>query len=260
VHPPIPRQSVHDRAARRVDDDAGLDAGTASALAAARRRAVRDGDPQIDTAHLLHSLLEYDPEVRAVLDGGPRLARLLGYLVQRSIGYGLRWQSGVEDSGAVPVVPGAAEGWSPVAAAALSYARARAGRRGERQARGVDLLAGIVAAPEARAVEVLGRAGVDVARLRARIDEPPVDDWPLDGEPIDDRRPLESRPFDDRSFDDRPIEGRPFGDRPIEGRSFGDRPVGDRLIEDPRIDGRVLDVPLIEGASQECAAGGEPGL
>jgi hypothetical protein len=267
-----------------VDDDAGLGPELASVLTAARRRAVRDGDRQIDTAHLLHSLLDYDPEVRALLDG-PQLARLLGYLVQRSIGYGLRWQSGVEDSGAVPVVPGAAEGWSPVAAAALSYACGRAAGRGADRACGTDLLAGIIADPGARAVEVLGRAGVDVARLRARIDEPSVDDWPLDGEPIDDRRPLEGRPFDDRSiegrsiegrpFGDRPIEGRPiegrsiegrpFGDRPIEGRSFDDRPVddrpvGDRLVEGPRIDGRVLDVPLIEGASQECAAGGEPGL
>ena len=259
MQPRIPRQSGRDQGTHRVDDDAGLGPELASVLTAARRRAVRDGDRQIDTAHLLHSLLDYDPEVRAFLDG-PQLARLLGYLVQRSIGYGLRWQSGVEDSGAVPVVPGAAEGWSPVAAAALSYACGRAAGRGADRACGTDLLAGIIADPGARAVEVLGRAGVDVARLRARIDEPPVDDWPLDGEPIDDRRPLESRPFDDRSFDDRPIEGRPFGDRPIEGRSFGDRPVGDRLIEDPRIDGRVLDVPLIEGASQECAAGGEPGL
>jgi hypothetical protein len=242
-----------------VDDDAGLGPALASVLTAARRRAVRDGDRQIDTAHLLHSLLDYDPEVRALLDG-PQLARLLGYLVQRSIGYGLRWQSGVEDSGAVPVVPGVAEGWSPVAAAALSYACGRAAGRGADRACGTDLLAGIIADPGARAVEVLGRAGVDVARLRARIDEPSVDDWPLDGEPIDDRRPLEGRPFDGRS-----IEGRPFGDRPIEGRSFDDRPVddrpvGDRLVEGPRIDGRALDVPLIEGASQECAAGGEPGL
>ncbi|MER7497918.1 Clp protease N-terminal domain-containing protein [Streptomyces pharetrae] len=174
MHSPIPRQSDHDRAARRVDDDAGLGAELAPVLAAARRRAVRDADRQIDTAHLLHSLLEYDPEVRAVLDGGPRLARLLGYLVQRSIGYGLRWQGSVEDSGALPVVPGA-EGCSPVAAAALSYARARAGRRGEIRARGVDLLAGIVVAPEARAVEVLGRAGIDVAGLRARIGGPVLD-------------------------------------------------------------------------------------
>lgn len=81
-------------------------------VSGARRRALRDGDRVIDTAHLLHSLLECDPEVRAVFESGPQLARLLAYLVQRSIGYGLRWQGGVEDSGAVPVVT-QAEGFSP---------------------------------------------------------------------------------------------------------------------------------------------------
>ncbi|MDV6290402.1 Clp protease N-terminal domain-containing protein [Streptomyces sp. UP1A-1] len=98
----------------------------APVVTGARRRAVRDGDRQIDTAHLLHSLLEHDADARAVLGDGPRIARLLGYLVQRSIGYGLRWQSAVEDSGAVPVVPGAA-GFSPLAAAAMEDSR-RAGR------------------------------------------------------------------------------------------------------------------------------------
>jgi hypothetical protein len=180
VQPRIPRQSGHDLDAHRVDDDAGLSAELASVLAAARRRAVRDGDGQIDTAHLLHSLLEHDPDVRAVLGDGPRLARLLGYLVQRSIGYGLRWQGSVEDSGAIPVVPGC-EGCSPVAAAALSYARGRAEGRGDLTARGVDLLAGIVVDAEARAVEVLGRAGIDVAELRARIDDRSLDGRSLDG-------------------------------------------------------------------------------
>lgn len=179
VQPRTSRQPGHDQGTHRVDDDAGLGAELAAVLTAARRRAVRDGDRQTDTAHLLHSLLEYDPEVRALLDGGPQLARLLGYLVQRSIGYGLRWQGSVEDSGAVPVVP-RAEGWSPVAAAALSYARGRAAGRGEDRARGTDLLAGIIAEPGARAVEVLGRAGVDVARLRGRIDDVPVEDVPMD--------------------------------------------------------------------------------
>ncbi|MER6346361.1 Clp protease N-terminal domain-containing protein [Streptomyces sp. NPDC001595] len=167
----IPRQSGQDLDAHRVDDDAGLSAELASVLAAARRRAVRDRDPQIDTAHLLHSLLEYDPEARAALEGGPQLARLLGYLVQRSIGYGLRWQGGVEDSAALPVAPGA-EGYSPVAAAAMAYACGRAKGRGDVRACGLDLLAGIVVDPAARAVEVLDRAGVDVAELRTRIDGP----------------------------------------------------------------------------------------
>ncbi|MFF4585811.1 Clp protease N-terminal domain-containing protein [Streptomyces sp. NPDC001388] len=192
MQPRIPRQSTRDHAAHRTDDAPGLDAESAAALAAARRRAVRDGDRQIDTAHLLHSLLEHDTRVRAAFDGGPQLARLLGYLVQRSIGYGLRWQRGVEDSGALPVVPDvrgagalpaatavddaralpaalSVAGFSPLAAAALDRARASAVRRGGATARGVDLLAAIVADPEARAVEVLTHAGVDLCDLRARI-------------------------------------------------------------------------------------------
>ncbi|MFF3205265.1 Clp protease N-terminal domain-containing protein [Streptomyces sp. NPDC002962] len=166
------RQSPHNPVAHGMDDDPRLAAEPAAALAAARRRAVRDGDRQIDTAHLLHSLLEQDPQVRAAFEGGPQLARLLGYLVQRSIGYGLRWQSGVEDSGTLPAVP-AVEGFSPLAAAALEHACVRAARRDGTRARGVDLLAAIVADPQARAVEVLTRAAVDVRELRARIEDAP---------------------------------------------------------------------------------------
>ncbi|MFJ5177528.1 Clp protease N-terminal domain-containing protein [Streptomyces griseoviridis] len=96
---PLPRQSLGDRIVRPPEnDDAGLSAELAAVVSGARRRAVRDGDRQIDSAHLLHSLLEHDPEARAVLDDGPEIARLLGYLVQRSIGYGLRWQGSVERS------------------------------------------------------------------------------------------------------------------------------------------------------------------
>ncbi|WP_105972189.1 Clp protease N-terminal domain-containing protein [Streptomyces geranii] len=172
MQPRIPRQSTTEHGANRVDNDARLTAELAAVVAGARRRALRDGDRQIDTAHLLHTLLESDPEVRAVFEGeGPQVARLLGYLVQRSIGYGLRWQSSVEDSGALPVLPGAAAsaGWSPVAAGALEEACERAGRRGDTHARGVDLLAAIVGDPESRAVEVLGRGGVDAQELLARL-------------------------------------------------------------------------------------------
>ncbi|MFI0239324.1 Clp protease N-terminal domain-containing protein [Streptomyces sp. NPDC016845] len=137
-------------------------------VAGARRRALRDGDRQIDTAHLLHSLLEADPEVRAAFDDKAQVARLLGYLVQRSIGYGLQWQGAVEDSGAVPVV-GGAPGWSPPAAAAMGAGGERAASRGDERARGVDVLAALAADAECRAVEVLGRAGVEVARLRRRL-------------------------------------------------------------------------------------------
>jgi hypothetical protein len=203
VHDRIPGQSAHDQDDRLPDDTAGLSDELAAVLAAARRRAVRDGDRQTDTAHLLHTLLESDPEVRAAVGGGPRIARLLGYLVQRSIGYGLRWQSTVEDSGALPVVTrtdaatktdaatrtdavtnadvtdsaraaaaGAAapDRRSPLASAALEHARERAARRGGGPARGVDLLAGLLLDPESRAVEVLARAGIDAREAAARLD------------------------------------------------------------------------------------------
>ncbi|MFD4507165.1 Clp protease N-terminal domain-containing protein [Streptomyces sp. NPDC058457] len=174
MQPRIPRQPAQDQGSIHADDDAGLGAGPAAVVAGARRRAVRDGDRQVDTAHLLHSLIEYDPEVRDAIGDAPQLARLLGYLVQRSIGYGLRWQGGVEDSGALPALPraeGRGDGaWSPVATAALEYARSRARRRGEVHADGIDLLAGLVLDPESRAVEVLERAGVAARALAVRID------------------------------------------------------------------------------------------
>ncbi|GGO58223.1 MULTISPECIES: Clp protease N-terminal domain-containing protein [Streptomyces] len=154
-----------------ADIEAGLSAALASVMSGARRRAGRDGDRQVDTAHLLHSLLEYEPQVRAVFDGGPQVARLLGYLVQRSIGYGLQWQGTVEDSGAVPLVAAAKETvLSPAAAGAMEAALDRAVLRGEPQADGVDLLAALAADPECRAVEVLRSAGVDVGELLLRIE------------------------------------------------------------------------------------------
>ncbi|MFB7918751.1 Clp protease N-terminal domain-containing protein [Streptomyces sp. NPDC056061] len=171
--PRIPRQPVSNRA----EPDAGLTAELTAVVAGARRRALRDGDRHIDTAHLLHSLIESDPGARAVFDGGAQLAKVLGYLVQRSIGYGLRWQGSVEDSGAVPVVtdPGAAvresgaERWSPAAASAMAEARARATRRGDGRAGGLDLLAALATDHDCRAVEVLERAGVDAESLAARV-------------------------------------------------------------------------------------------
>jgi ATP-dependent Clp protease ATP-binding subunit ClpA len=171
VQPRIPRQSAGEQGVRPsdgTDADARFSPELASVVSGARRRAVRDGDRQIDTAHLLHSLLEYDPEARALLGDGPQIARLLGYLVQRSIGYGLRWQSSVEDSGAVPVMTRGA-GFSPLAAAAMEEACARAARRGLTRACGVDLLAALVADPQARAVEVLGRAAVEPRTVLARV-------------------------------------------------------------------------------------------
>ncbi|GAA2922382.1 Clp protease N-terminal domain-containing protein [Kitasatospora cinereorecta] len=147
---------------------AGLAAEMAAVATGARRRAVRDGDRHIDTAHLLHSLIESDPGVREAFGEGPRLARVLGYLVQRSIGYGLRWQGVRERPGALPALRGAVDGWSPSAAAALDRAVRGAVLRGEPRAGGLDLLAALVADPQCRAVEVLERAGVDAAWLAGR--------------------------------------------------------------------------------------------
>ncbi|MGY3062941.1 ATP-dependent Clp protease ATP-binding subunit ClpA [Streptomyces sp. TE3672] len=171
--PRIPQQPVPNRA----ELDARLTVELAAVVTGARRRALRDGDRQIDTAHLLHSLIESDPAVRAAFEGGPQLARVLGYLVQRSIGYGLRWQGSVEDSGAVPILPDPGsvvrgtglEGWSPSAASAMAGALERAESRGDVRAGGLDLLAALATDHECRAVEVLVRGGVDADRLAARV-------------------------------------------------------------------------------------------
>ncbi|MFJ5096674.1 Clp protease N-terminal domain-containing protein [Streptomyces sp. NPDC088557] len=179
MHRPVPfPQPLGQPAAPRAELAPFLTPSLATVVSGARRRALRDGDRQIDTAHLLHSLVESDPEVGAALGGG-RAAQVLGYLVQRSIGYGLRWQRSVEGSAAgrpLPAVRGsgargsrAASAWSPAASAALTEAFRRAAVRGDPQARGTDVLAGITADPECRAVEVLRRAGIDTAALNARL-------------------------------------------------------------------------------------------
>ncbi|MFF5506262.1 Clp protease N-terminal domain-containing protein [Streptomyces roseolus] len=149
----------------------------ATVLGAARRRALRDGDRQVDTAHLLHALVESDPATRAAFDGEERVARVLGYLVQRSIGYGLRWQRSAEGDAAPRPLPAVRAGedarrrtsrWSPASAAALEEALRRATARGERQPHGLDLLAGLAADPASRAGEVLRHAGIDPPALGAR--------------------------------------------------------------------------------------------
>nr|WP_209445271.1 Clp protease N-terminal domain-containing protein [Streptomyces achromogenes] len=121
VQPRTADRTAPDPAVPHQDGAAGLDAELAAVVTGARRRAVRDGDRQTDTAHLLHALLEHDPEARAAVGEPRRLARLLGYLVQRSIGYGLRWRAGVEDSGALPVVavPAGRPGQPPADATGL---------------------------------------------------------------------------------------------------------------------------------------------
>ncbi|MER5967203.1 Clp protease N-terminal domain-containing protein [Streptomyces sp. NPDC002057] len=179
MHRPVPLPpSLRQPAAARAELAPFLTPSLLTVVTGARRRALRGGDRQIDTAHLLHSLLDSDSEAGAVFEGGHQLARVLGYLVQRSIGYGLRWQRSVEDTGTRRLLPAArgaeardsrASGWSPAASAALEEAFRRAAERGEAQARGLDLLAVVAADPESRAVEVLRRAGVDPDALVTRI-------------------------------------------------------------------------------------------
>ncbi|MFE0701430.1 Clp protease N-terminal domain-containing protein [Streptomyces sp. NPDC058872] len=181
MHHPVPRpQPLPSSVAPRAELAPLLTPTLAAVVSGARRRALRDGDRQVDTAHLLHALVESDPGARATLEGDGRLPRVLGYLVQRSIGYGLRWQGSVEESAVRRLLP-AARGpeaphprnspCSPAATAALEGAFRRAAARGESQARGTDLLAALTVDAESRAVEVLRRAGVDPAVLAARIDE-----------------------------------------------------------------------------------------
>lgn len=145
----------------------------AAVVAAARRRASLGGDREVDTAHLLHGLLESDPVVRAFLGGGgPQTAKLLGYLAQRSIGYGLRWRHAVEKTARLSAgraAPGPLSGWSPAAAAAMDVALARAAARGAVRAECVDLFAGLADDPDCRAADVLRTAGVDVRGLAAGL-------------------------------------------------------------------------------------------
>jgi len=159
-----------------VTDDMRLTAEVRAVVSGARRRSIRDGDRLVDTAHLLHSLLELDPAARDACDAGTgQVARVLGYLVQRSIGYGLRWSGSVEDSGTLPVIAGPVSGWSPAAAVAVSRAVSLAQRRGRPQADGLDLLDALVADPDCRAVEVLHIAGLDVgANVSGYRDDGPV--------------------------------------------------------------------------------------
>ncbi|WP_406859589.1 Clp protease N-terminal domain-containing protein [Streptomyces sp. HUAS MG47] len=178
MHHPVPRIPAQPTP-YRVAIESRLTVELAMAVAGARRRALRDGDRQVDTAHLLHSLVESDPAVRAAFAGQAQVSRVLGYLVQRSIGYGLRWRrSGPKQqpgsaSRDVEVArgPGGPGGWSPAAAAAMDGALARAARRGDPRAAGLDVLDVLVADPDCRAVEVLRRAGVDPDALTARIAE-----------------------------------------------------------------------------------------
>lgn len=151
----------------------GFSAQLATVVANARRRASLSGDREMDTAHLLHGLVEADDAVRELLDEeGPGSAKVLGYLAQRSIGYGLRWRRSVEEAGGTPhsaAAPAALPGWSPGAARARLAALRRAADRGAPQAEALDLLAALAADQHSRAAEVLRRSGADTGELAASL-------------------------------------------------------------------------------------------
>ena len=150
---------------------AHVDAGTLSRVAArARRRAVRAGDGEVDTGHLLHALLESDDRVLGLAAPLPAQAtRLMGYLVQRSIGFGRAWKS---DEGVELRRLGdhATLRWSTPAEYALQQAaRAALVRPGTAEADALDLLAALAEDPRSRATEIMRGAGVDPEAVAARV-------------------------------------------------------------------------------------------
>ena len=144
--------------------------GSLSRIAAgARRRAVRSGDAEVDTGHLLHALLESDD--RALGLTAPQTAqstRLMGYLAQRSIGFGREWRSG-EGAGTHRAQERDRLRWSRSAGDALEQASRVALARTGREADALDLLAQLAADPSCRAVEILCGAGVDPGAVAARV-------------------------------------------------------------------------------------------
>ncbi|MEY9877054.1 hypothetical protein ABH931_006576 [Streptacidiphilus sp. MAP12-33] len=154
--PPEPLRT----AARR---DEPVTAGTLAVVAArARRRALRAGDAEVDTGHLLHALLESDDSALGVAAPLPvQATRLMGYLVQRSIGFGRLWRfgEGVTDR---ERERSAGLAWSTTAAGAL----ARAGRGGGGTV--LDLLRELATVSDSRASEILRGAGIDPAAVVQR--------------------------------------------------------------------------------------------
>jgi hypothetical protein len=135
----------------------------------ARRRAVRAGDAEVDTGHLLHALLESDERALGLVAQLPtQTTRLMGYLAQRSIGFGRDWRPG-EGAGISPADLSAPPGWSRSAAAALGRAELAALLRDGGEPDPLDLLAELVADPASRAAEVLLGAGVDLRTAAERV-------------------------------------------------------------------------------------------
>ena len=135
----------------------------------ARRRAARAGDTEVDTGHLLHALLESDERALGLLAQLPtQSTRLMGYLAQRSIGFGRDWRPG-EGAGVPRTRLSAPPGWSRSAAAALGRAELAALIRDDGGPDPLDLLAELVCDPECRAAEVLVGAGIDLPGAAARV-------------------------------------------------------------------------------------------
>lgn len=145
--------------------------------ARARRRALRAGDQEVDTGHLLHALLETDSRALAVAADQPaQQARLLGYLAQRGIGFGRRWfgtEGGpAEDDRHGPVHR------SRAVDRALRRAPLRAALRSaelggaEAGCDALDLLAELAATRDCRAAEILRGAGIDPDDVVRRASRP----------------------------------------------------------------------------------------
>lgn len=137
-------------------------AGTLAVVAArARRRALRAGDPEVDTGHLLHALLETDESALGVAAPLPvQATRLMGYLVQRSIGFGRLWRfgEGVTDR---ERERSAGLAWSASAAGAL-------GRASRSEGTVLDLLRELATVADSRAAEILRGAGIDPSAVVQR--------------------------------------------------------------------------------------------
>jgi ATP-dependent Clp protease ATP-binding subunit ClpA len=144
--------------------------GSLSQVAArARRRALRAGDAEVDTGHLLHALLESDDRaLELIAPDQAQSTRLMGYLVQRSIGFGREWRSG-EGAGLHRAQERAVVRWSRSAGDALERASRSARIRVGEEAGALDLLAQLAADPACRAAEIMRGAGVDLGAVLARI-------------------------------------------------------------------------------------------
>ena len=127
----------------------------------------------MDTGHLLHALLESDDRALGLTaPQAAQSARLMGYLAQRSIGFGREWRSG-EGAGAHRAQERNSLRWSRSAGDALEQASRVALARTGQEADSLDLLVQLAADPSCRAVEILCGAGVDpevvAARVRAEV-------------------------------------------------------------------------------------------